>query len=220
MTAIYLGPFLPSSWASIFVSVILGRDLTDSLMKILTERGYSLGLPPPSQQRVRSCVTSKRSCVVLPLSSNKKWVQLSRTSASRRVTIDGQVITIGNEPCRCHEAMFQPSSVFLGMVSAGMTRPNTILSYEVRRGHPPGLIRQQSAVWWLHRVRICTPTQSYLVTLPCIQTGIADRMHKEITLLAPFTMKIKIIAPPEGKYSVWIEGSILSSLSPGPFQQI
>merc|ERR1719471_2164656 len=48
--------------------------------------------------------------------------------------------------------------------------------------------------------------------------GIADRMQKEITSLAPPTMKIKIIAPPERKYSVWIGGSILASLS--TFQQM
>merc|ERR1712210_79621 len=38
--------------------------------------------------------------------------------------------------------------------------------------------------------------------------GIADRMQEEITALAPSTIKIKIIAPPERKYSVWIGGSI------------
>jgi len=43
--------------------------------------------------------------------------------------------------------------------------------------------------------------------------GIAERMTKEITALAPASMKIKIVAPPERKYSVWIGGSILSSLS-------
>ena len=50
----------------------------------------------------------------------------------------------------------------------------------------------------------------------CYQTshlGIGDRMQKEITGLAPPTMKVKIIAPPERKYSVWIGGSILASLS-------
>uniref|UniRef100_A0A8D9AJB3 Actin, cytoplasmic 3 n=1 Tax=Cacopsylla melanoneura TaxID=428564 RepID=A0A8D9AJB3_9HEMI len=47
--------------------------------------------------------------------------------------------------------------------------------------------------------------------------GIADRMQKEITALAPSTNKIKSIAPPERKFSVWIGGSILSSLS--TFQQ-
>ena len=43
-------------------------------------------------------------------------------------------------------------------------------------------------------------------------------MQKEITALAPASMKIKIVAPPERKYSVWIGGSILASLS--TFQQM
>jgi actin-related protein len=42
--------------------------------------------------------------------------------------------------------------------------------------------------------------------------GIADRMGKELKALAPSTMKVRIIAPPERKYAVWIGGSILSSL--------
>ena len=48
--------------------------------------------------------------------------------------------------------------------------------------------------------------------------GIANRLQKEMTALAPPTMKIKIIAPPERKYSVWIGGSMLASLS--TFQQM
>lgn len=43
--------------------------------------------------------------------------------------------------------------------------------------------------------------------------GISDRMQKEITNLAPSSMKVKVVAPPERKYSVWIGGSILASLS-------
>jgi actin len=48
--------------------------------------------------------------------------------------------------------------------------------------------------------------------------GIGDRMSKEITALAPSSMKVKVVAPPERKYSVWIGGSILASLS--TFQQV
>jgi actin-related protein len=48
--------------------------------------------------------------------------------------------------------------------------------------------------------------------------GLSDRMQKEIAALAPSSMKVKIIAPPERKYSVWIGGSILASLS--SFQQM
>ena len=47
--------------------------------------------------------------------------------------------------------------------------------------------------------------------------GVCERMVKEITALAPPTIKIKVIAPPECKYSTWIGGSILASLS--TFQQ-
>merc|ERR1712126_127335 len=36
--------------------------------------------------------------------------------------------------------------------------------------------------------------------------GIGERMTKELTALAPSTMKIKVVAPPERKYSVWMEG--------------
>jgi actin beta/gamma 1 len=44
-------------------------------------------------------------------------------------------------------------------------------------------------------------------------SGMAERMNKEITALAPASIKVKIVAPPERKYSVWIGGSILASLS-------
>lgn len=43
--------------------------------------------------------------------------------------------------------------------------------------------------------------------------GISERMSKEISHLAPASIKVKIVAPPERKYSVWIGGSILASLS-------
>jgi len=43
--------------------------------------------------------------------------------------------------------------------------------------------------------------------------GIKERLTKEVTNLVSDTTKIKIIAPPERKYSAWIGGSILASLS-------
>ncbi|WMV32481.1 hypothetical protein MTR67_025866 [Solanum verrucosum] len=39
--------------------------------------------------------------------------------------------------------------------------------------------------------------------------GIANCMSKEITALAPSSMKIKVVAPPEWKYNVWIGGQIM-----------
>jgi actin beta/gamma 1 len=112
---------------------------------------------------------------------------------------DGQVITIGNERFRCPEVLFQPS--FIGMESTGIheTTYNSIMKCDVD-------IRKDL----YSNVVMSGGTTMY--------AGIADRMQKEITALAPPTMKIKIIAPPERKYSVWIGGSILASLS--TFQQM
>ncbi len=112
---------------------------------------------------------------------------------------DGQVITIGNERFRCPEVLFQPS--FIGMECCGIheTTYNSIMKCDVD-------IRKD-----LYANTVLSGGSSMF-------PGIADRMQKEITHLAPSTMKIKIIAPPERKYSVWIGGSILASLS--TFQQM
>jgi actin len=43
--------------------------------------------------------------------------------------------------------------------------------------------------------------------------GFESRLHKEVNALAPAAAKVKVVAPPERKFSVWIGGSILTSLS-------
>merc|ERR1711918_45240 len=98
-------------------------------------------------------------------------------------------ITIGNERFRCPEALFQPA--FLGMESSGIheTTYNSIMKCDVD-------IRKDL---YSNVVMSCGTTMF---------NGIADRMQKELTALAP----------PERKYSVWICGSILASLS--TFQQM
>jgi actin len=42
--------------------------------------------------------------------------------------------------------------------------------------------------------------------------GLAERIEKDVTALAPPTMEVKVVAPEERKYTVWVGGSILSSL--------
>merc|ERR1712232_1245459 len=47
--------------------------------------------------------------------------------------------------------------------------------------------------------------------------GLPGRLEKELVNIFPENSKVKVIAPPERKYSVWIGGSILASL--GSFQE-
>eukprot|EP00955_Chlamydomonas_euryale_P062533 358404-Chlamydomonas_euryale.AAC.15 len=43
--------------------------------------------------------------------------------------------------------------------------------------------------------------------------GIQGRLQKEVAEMAGSVVKTRVVAPPERKFSVWIGGSILSSLS-------
>ena len=42
--------------------------------------------------------------------------------------------------------------------------------------------------------------------------GLDDRLAKEITILAPSTMTIKIIAPLDREHAAWLGGSFIASL--------
>ncbi|KAH3757177.1 actin 4 [Pelomyxa schiedti] len=111
---------------------------------------------------------------------------------------DGQVITVKRDRFHCPEALFQPC-----LADAPAT-------YEKCGIHTT----------CFNAIMMCDPSirlelynSIVLSGGASMLSGLADRLTAGVASYAPTAARVKVVAPPERKYAVWIGGCIIGSMS-------
>jgi len=168
-----------------------GRDITKYLRRLLRQRGYSL--TSSAEQEIVKDI-KERLCYVA-IDPTKELSLADKVSGLEKqyVLPDGETLTIGAERFMAPEVFFSPSSLGSEEQPLHELIYNTIQTCDID-------------------LRPHLYSNIVLSGGSTMFPGLRERLHKELGTLVPETVEVKIVAPPERRYSVWIGGSILSSL--------
>ena len=183
---IYDGYALPHSVLRLDLA---GREVTKFFVKLLTEIGSSF--TTSAEFEIVKAIKEKLCYVAMDVEEEKKTYKPEKYELP-----DGNVIEVKDQMFRAPEALFQPSLVGKEGNGFGGLCFDSIMKSDID-------IRKD-----LYENIILSGGTSMFRGLP-------ERLEKEVKERAPEAMKgiVKVIATPERKYSVWIGGSILSSIS-------
>ncbi|MGH0190175.1 UNVERIFIED_CONTAM: hypothetical protein FKN15_042660 [Acipenser sinensis] len=184
---IYDGYCLPHA---VFRLGLAGRDITEYLMKLLQESGHSFG--SCAKQEIVKDIKEKLCYVAVDLTMELKKKPKENQREYRLP--DGNVIKIGDQLFRAPEALFVPASVQVEAPGVHKMTFNSILKCDsdVRRN-------------LFSNVLMCGGSTLF--------PGLEERILKEIRVQIPSEVSVKVIAPPERKYTAWIGASFITCLT-------
>ncbi|MHA1407301.1 MAG: actin, cytoplasmic 2 [Candidatus Heimdallarchaeaceae archaeon] len=168
-----------------------GRDITDYLRRLLRQRGYSLS--SSAEREIVRDIKERLCYIALDPEKELKLAEKISGTEKNYTSPDGNTLTVGAERFMAPELLFNPG------VIGSEEAPLDELIYQMVQRCDVDLRRELFSNIVLSGGSTMFP-------------GLKERLHKELTELVPETTEVRIISPPERRYSVWIGGSILGSL--------
>lgn len=181
---------------------LAGRDLTTYLARLFTEQGHNF--TTSAELQIVRDIKEKLGFVAVDFEASlaaaedrSKRLKLSQESSDKDATYelpDGQVIAVRDERFRSSELLFQPHLGGKDLQGVHSLVLSSITSCDVD----------------LRRDLFGAVVLSGGTTL---LPGFPERLEKELKSLAPSSVRVKVVAPAERRFSVWIGGSILADMS-------
>ncbi|MFO7796199.1 MAG: actin, cytoplasmic 2 [Promethearchaeati archaeon] len=170
---------------------LAGRDITRYLKRLLRQKGVSL----TTSAEVEIVREIKEKLCYTAIDPEKE-IMLSKKIAGMEkgyMLPDGETITVGIERFLAPEALFNPTVIGKELEPLDDLIVNCIneCDLDLRRDLFSNIVLSGGSTMF---------------------PGLKERLTKEIKEQIPESVDVRIIAPPERMYSVWIGGSILSSL--------
>ncbi|XP_071507603.1 actin-1-like [Diadema antillarum] len=170
---------------------VAGRDLTQYLAKILTERGHFF--TSSAEQEVVREVKERLCYVAMDFDTEMERSSRDIKCETHYVLPDGEHLTINDERFRAPEALFKPT--LLGRENVGIQHYlyGSVAACDLD-------IRKQ-----LYGNIVLSGGNTMF-------PGIANRLELEMKRLSPSQCPVKIVASKDRQNLVWVGGSVLSSL--------
>lgn len=171
---------------------IAGRNLTTYLMNGLAEDGKNFA--GTAEKEIAREMKEKICYIPLDFDEEMKKFMESSEKKTKFELPDGNVMEIGSLTIRTPECLFQPKMLGLDIHGIHQSVHDTIKMCDIN-------IQRE-----LYESIVLSGGTTMF-------EGFQERLNKEISALVPTSVNVKITAPMERKFSIWIGGSVLASLA-------
>ncbi|XP_072369060.1 actin-1-like [Scyliorhinus torazame] len=184
---IYEGYYLPDAVQRLNLA---GSDITEALWRLMLTNGHTFS----EKMEIEIVQEIKEKLSYISLDPKQESKKPAEELQHEYQLPDGTRIVLRNELFGAPELLFTPDSIGLKETGVHKLMLNSITKCE-----------QQLHKELFSNMLLCGGSTLF--------PGMEERLLKDIKLHTPSGVQVKVIAPPERNYSVWVGASILTSLA-------